>query len=118
MLFRSDPFLALHNAAQITAETMIVADLLPYAGLHSMLLSRLVTPLLGRAQRFKPRFSRNRPWETWWDLPPQLVTEYLGVLGFEKAVTTYHTQPLLGRPMPMYTIVATRTKPTVPLQLA
>ena len=111
LLHLRDPFLALHNAAQITRETMIVSDLLP--GGHA--LSRMVAVLMGRAMVFKPRFAKNRPWETWWNLPPALVVEFLGVLGFEKAVVTYHTQLLKGRRMPMYTVVATRTKPTIPL---
>ena len=111
LLHLRDPFLALHNAAQITRETMIVCDLLP--GAHA--LSRLVGLLMGRVMQFKPRFAKNRPWETWWNLPPKLVIEFLGVLGFEKAVLTYHTQLLKGRRMPMYTIVATRTKPTIPI---
>ena len=111
LLHLRDPFLALHNAAQITQETMIVADLLP--GGHA--LSRLVAILMGRAMAFKPRFARKRPWETWWNLPPALVVEFLGVLGFEKTVVTYHTQLLKGRRMPMYTVVGTRTKPTIPL---
>ena len=118
LLHLRDPFLALHNAAQITGETMVVADLLPFAGLHSLLLSRLATPFIGRAMRFKPRFARPGPWETWWDLPPRLVVEFLGVLGFETAVVTTHTQLLLGKPMPMYTVVAKRTRPTVPLDLS
>ena len=111
LLHLRDPFLALHNAAQITTETMIVCDLLP--GAHA--LSRLLGLLMGRSMQFKPRFAKNRPWETWWNLPPKLVTEFLGVLGFEKTVLTYHTQLLKGRRMPMYTLVATRTKPTIPI---
>ena len=117
LLHLRDPFLALHNAAQITAETMVVADLLPLAGLHSMALSRLAGLFAGRAMRFKPRWARPGPWETWWDLPPKLVREWLGVLGFERASVTAHAQLFAGRPMPMYTVVAERTKPTVPLEL-
>lgn len=111
LLHLRDPFLALHNAAQVTTQTMIVTELLP--GAH--VLSRLVAGLLGRSMRFKPRFKKNGPWETWWNLPPRVVVEFLGVLGFEKTVVTYHRQPLKGRPMPMYTVVATRTKPTIPI---
>lgn len=113
LLHLRDPFLALHNALQITRETAIVSDLLP--GAHA--LSRLASAFSGRTMQFKPRFSRNRPWETWWNLPPALVVEFLGVLGFEKTVVTYHSQRLKGRRMPMYTVVGTRTKPTVPLAL-
>ena len=111
LLHLRDPFLALHNAAQITRETMIVADLLP--GAHP--LSRLLSVFMGRSLQFKPRFAKNRPWETWWNLPPAIVVEFLGVLGFERTVVTYHSQRLLGRRMPMYTVVATRTKPTIPI---
>ncbi len=111
LLHLRDPFLALHNAAQITTETMIVCDLLPGANA----ISRLVAPLLGRFMWFKPRFAKNKPWETWWALSPRLIVEFLGVLGFERTSVTYHKQLLLGRRMPMFTVVGTRTKPTVPL---
>lgn len=111
LLHLRDPFLALHNALRFTRETVIVSDLLP--GAHP--LSRLFSVFSGRAMQFKPRFAKNRPWETWWNLPPALVVEFLGVLGFEKTVVTYHMQRLKGRRMPMYTVVGTRTKPTVPL---
>lgn len=113
LLHLRDPFLALHNAAQLTGETMIVADILP--GAHA--LSRWTSLALPRAMRFKPRFAKNRPWETWWNLPPQLVAEFLGVLGFERSTITYHRQILTGRRMPMYTVVAHRTKPTVPIAM-
>ena len=111
LLHLRDPFLALHNAARITGETMIVSELVP--GSHP--LARLAGRFAGRSQRFKPRFAKNRPWDTWWELPPRLIVEYLGVLGFERTVVTRHSQSLLGRRLPMYTVVATRTKPTVPL---
>ena len=117
LLHLRDPFLALHNAAQITTETMIVCELLPGGAIPVIgAAARLFAPVLGRSMRFKPRFAKNRPWETWWDLPPRLIVEFLGVLGFERTVVTYHTQYLLGRRMPMYTVVGTRTKPTVPLE--
>ena len=112
LLHLRDPFLALHNAARLTNQTLIVADILP--GAHP--LSRWTSRLLGRAQQFKPRFARSAPWETWWNLPPALVVEFLGVLGFEKTVVTYHSQLLQGRRMAMYTVVGTRTKPTIPLE--
>ncbi len=111
LLHLRDPFLALHNALRLTRETVIVADLLP--GGHA--LSRLFSAFSGRTMQFKPRFARNGPWETWWSLPPAVIVEFLGVLGFEKTVVTYHRQRLLDRRMPMYTIVGTRTKPTMPL---
>lgn len=112
LLHLRDPFLALHNALRLTTQTVIVADILP--GAHP--LSRWTSRLLGRAQQFKPRFARGGPCETWWNLPPRLVVEFLGVLGFEKTVVTYHTQLLQGRRMPMYTVVGTRTRPTIPLE--
>ena len=112
LLHLRDPFLALHNALRLTTQTVVVADILP--GAHP--LSRWTSRLLGRAQQFKPRYARGGPWETWWNLPPQLIVEFLGVLGFEQTRVTYHTQLLKGRPMPMYTVVGTRTRPTIPLE--
>ena len=113
LLHLRDPFLALHNALRLTRETVVVAEILP--GAH--VLSRWTSRLLGRSQQFKPRFERGRPWETWWNLPPALVVEFLGVLGFEATKVTYHSQLLTGRRMPMYTVVAHRTRPTIPLDI-
>jgi SAM-dependent methyltransferase len=108
LLHLRDPFLALHNALRLTEETVVVTDLLP--GAHAF--SRFRAWTLGRSMRFKPRFRKGRPWETWWELPPKLIVEFLGVLGFEASTVTYHHQLLKGRKMPMFTVVAHRTRPT------
>ena len=108
LLHLRDPFLALHNAVRLAGETAVVTELLP--GAH--VLSRVQALWQGRAMRFKPNFHKGRPWETWWELSPQVVVAFLGVLGFERSVVTYHRQSLKGRRMPMYTVVAQRTRPT------
>jgi hypothetical protein len=38
------------------------------------------------------------------------VERFLGVLGFEDARVTYHTQPYDGKPHRLFTVVAQRTR--------
>lgn len=50
------------------------------------------------------------PWHTWWRLSPDLLVEFLGVIGFEDSVVSYHEQAFV-RPegaiqIPMVPIVA------------
>lgn len=62
---------------------------------------------------FRPDYRRGAPTETWWYVPPALVCEFLGVLGFEKTQVTYHTQFFGGAPARLYTVVGTRTKEAI-----
>ncbi|MFN4257988.1 MAG: class I SAM-dependent methyltransferase [Gemmataceae bacterium] len=59
-------------------------------------------------QYFYPNYRKRYPTETWWYITPQLMCEFLGVLGFPNARVTYHTQLFKGHPAPMYTVVAHR----------
>lgn len=61
------------------------------------------------AMYFRPDYRRGMPLGTWWHLPPELVIEFLGVLGFGKATVTHHTQLFKGKTATMYTVVARRS---------
>ena len=125
-----DPFLALSSACRLTTETIIVTDALNPIHMPAALRSlrnRLPAELRRPAMRFRADW-RNRDWLSqqaqWWVMLPELVQEFLGVLGFEKTTISYHSQEFSGASRgsglskrtrrAMYTVVAKRTVPLEP----
>lgn len=105
LLHVRDPFLALANAARLTRQTVVVTE-----PLQKRRWSRWLLGLSGLSSMvFMPDFHTGKPRETWWFLPPKVVQQFLGVLGFEKTEVTYHSQLFMGRPNKMYTVVGHRT---------
>lgn len=115
LLHVRDPFLALQRALRLTRRTVIVTEPVPritrltrrlrYLGLPAV-LSRMSLPA---AMQFLPDCRRRQPTETWWRLTPELLREFLGVLGFRRSKVTFHHQAYKGRKIQLYTIVATNT---------
>ncbi len=103
LLHLRDPFTALEQAASVTDDTIVVVD-------------RLVVPAedIDRPVLFwNPTQSANP--NGWWLLPPGVVTDMLGVLGFPNATVSYHRQyyrpesaPELADEVVFYTVVARR----------
>ncbi|NLP06290.1 methyltransferase domain-containing protein [Candidatus Fermentibacteria bacterium] len=112
LLHLRDPFLAMQRGLALTSSTAIVTDMLPRSylvprlGAMRMLPGRLRRP----AMRFSPDFRACSPTDTWWKLYPETVEEFLGVLGFEDTRLSFHRQLFRGRNLPLFTIVAKRTK--------
>jgi len=99
LLHLRDPFLALQRGLSHTKETVIITEKLP----------RFDAPYDRRALRFLPDASTCHPFETWWDLTPELVTEFTKILGFERCQLSYHTQLYSGsNEFEFYTLVAER----------
>jgi hypothetical protein len=98
LLHLRDPFLALQNGARLAREAIIVADVPP--------------PNRWRTSWRRPRFVPNSKnvdnTDTWWNLSPRLVREFLAVLGFGRSVVTWHRQLYLGRKHLLYTVVSYR----------
>ncbi|MFC1878504.1 class I SAM-dependent methyltransferase [Chloroflexota bacterium] len=127
LLHVRDPFLALQNALKMTRETVIITELIPvwqrfllrylpirkpvFAMMRSWhtLATRLWQPKLA----FLPNYRRGDPYETWWQLSPQILQAFLGVLGFEDTQISYHMQSYRGKLVPLYTIVGNRTSDKV-----
>lgn len=106
LLHLRDPFLALQNGLQLATETAIVTDLLPRRQFYQTLLGWLGRPRM----TFLPQFQTRQHGGTWWVLSPQVIRQFLGVLGFEKTRLTYHRQKFQGRTRLLFTVVGTRTK--------
>lgn len=107
LLHLRDPFLALQRAVQNVTGTVIVTDLmLPFSEKQRELIKTR------KLLQFVPDAAAGEPWETWWKLSPELVSEYLKILGFQHQTVSYHQQ--LSRPggnakeIDLYTIVARR----------
>jgi hypothetical protein len=99
LLHLRDPFLALQRGLSHTKETVIITEKLP----------RFDAPCDRRALRFLPDASTGYPDETWWELTPELVTEFTRILGFEQCKLSYHTQTYKGTTeVELYTLVAER----------
>lgn len=111
LLHLRDPFLALWNAVRLARETAIVTDIIP----HRYRWTRFLGARFGLSAKFLPRAARREPFDAWWYLSPETVREFLRVLGFADATVTFHRQLFLGEPRQMFTIVARRTGPTLPL---
>lgn len=100
LLHLRDPFLALENAARLVTDAIIVADLSPFGKFGS---------------KFKknPRFMPNSTQpegisDGWFRLPPLLVQEYLGILGFRHCTLSWNNFMYGSHVRPIYTIIASR----------
>lgn len=136
LLHLRDPFLGLQNALRLTAEKVIITEsmgtqvqtqkriakyLEKIPEKRSALITFLPESEIVRADwhvmQFSPDFKRRRPDDsyTWWLLTPEMVRQFIGVLGFEQSEIIYHSKALAyGRRRLMYTIVGHRTKPIEP----
>jgi len=98
LLHLRDPFLALENAARLTTEAIIVSDISPFGKFSSK---------FRRSPRFMPRSSQpNGINDGWFRIPPLLVQEYLGILGFKNSSVTWNNFSYGSRKRPIYTIIA------------
>jgi hypothetical protein len=106
LLHVRDPFLALQRALALTKETVIVADLLGRRHIWQVLLGWLGRP----SMTFLPEMHTQQHSHTWWALTPQLIRQFVEVLGFERTRVTYHLQRFQGRRRLVYTVVGHRTR--------
>lgn len=134
LLHLRDPFLALANALRLTREKAVVTMMMHDQRWETTVLGRhLLTRLYSGTKQtvkralglgsgsgaqggmlpcmvFLPEYTPGSM-DTWWFLTPAIVQQFLAILGFEDATTTYHTQIYKRRATRMYTVVAKRTQP-------
>lgn len=107
LLHLRDPFRALEAGARLTRDTMVVTDLLnPHR--RGVVLPADVGPFLPMME-FVPDFHSGGPVDTWWYLTPEIVTAFLGVLGFGRSEVTRHVQKASWGDEDLFTVVAHRT---------
>ena len=105
LLHLRDPFLALERVLAHAKETAVVTDVAPRFSDNRLLARPLART---RLIKFMPNASRCSPTETWWSLPPQLVSEFLRILGFVRTEITFHRQLCGGKEVRLYTVVGHR----------
>ena len=112
LLHLRDPFLALQRGLAVTTETVIVTDMRTRYDLRfAQALKGLLPRKLRRpGMHFIPDYGTGFPRDTWWRLNPEIVVQFLGILGFEETTVTCHTQLFKGRRLPLFTVVGRRTK--------
>lgn len=112
LLHTRDPFAALQSPLRLTRETVVVTEMRDRLSLPPA-VSRLKNVLPRRvrqpAMRFLPDWRTGRDPDGWWRLSPELIVDFVGVLGFEETTVSYHTQLYKGRPRKMFTVVGRRT---------
>jgi hypothetical protein len=129
LLHLRDPFLALQSATRLVRDTVIVTDLAPRRTLISPIYPR---HHLGRLSSFVKRYASGQrnalaehklPYmqflpdfrtlahkDAWWSLSPEIIINFIGVLGFEETRVTYHTHKLYGKEGRLFTVVGKRTR--------
>jgi len=138
LLHLRDPFLALQSALRLVRETVIVTDLAPKYALGSLSSPsrrsiRRLAALVKRCifhehtdsaehrvpyMEFLPNFRTLGHKDAWWSLSPEIIVNFLGVLGFEETRVTYHLQKLYSREHRLFTVVGNRTKDIEPIRRA
>ena len=114
LLHTRDPFSALESALRLTRETVVVTepkDRLSLPPRLAAIRNRLPRRLRRPAMRFNPDWRTGLDPDGWWRISPELVVDFVGVLGFERTEVTYHSQLYKGKPRRMFTVVGHRTGP-------
>ena len=104
LLHLRDPFLALQRASPHIKDMIIITDK-PNQVANEDNNNRIKN----RTMRFLPDSSTCEPFETWWELSPELLTEFIKILGFEHTQLTYHTQLYRGYEIKLFTLVGRRS---------
>jgi hypothetical protein len=113
LLHLRDPFLALQSVLRLTKETVILADVASRRDAIGFLFGGLLRPKM----TFLPQSKNRGPLDTWWNLSPEVIRRFLGVLGFGDTRMKYHRQWFKGSRRLLYTIVGHRTQPAPVLNL-
>ena len=96
-----DPFLALQRVSAHVKETVVVTDVVPPLTDNRLLANR-------RLIEFLPNAYKCRPIDTWWKLSPELVSEFLQILGFVHTEISFHHQLSYGKEVQYYTVIGHR----------
>jgi len=114
LLHLRDPFLALQRVTTHVKETVIVTDVVPKLRCKMLSVAELLAggPLI----RFLPNAKKKKPYETWWNLSPKLVSEFLHILGFVHTEISFHRQKHQNKEARLYTVVGHRKKPSTYLR--
>ena len=106
LLHLRDPFYALQSVSKHVKKTIIITDIVrKYRGKLSSLIE--LFPSIN-VMRFLPDYMDNTQFDTWWELSPKLITNFIKILGFTNIEITYHFQLYKGKKIKLYTVVGQR----------
>jgi len=105
LLHLRDPFQALFNGLRLTRSTVVVTDLVNQR--HPATAEPGQSP---PSMEFVPQFQNGGPPDTWWFLTPEIVVQFLGILGFEDSEVRFHRQKASWGEENLFTVVAHRTR--------
>jgi hypothetical protein len=123
LLHVRDPFLALQRSAELTSDTIIVTEATPifwrsrFFGPLRLLskVNRKFATYIAPSLDFLPNPDTHQPWDTWWNLSPELIRRFLKILGFNDTRISYHEYPYYFDQQPskkrlrnLYTVVGSR----------
>lgn len=97
LLHVRDPFLALERGTRLAREKVIIVDMSPAGDDTSPHME------------FLPDFRTQKPLDTWWRLSPEVVQQFIGILGFEESTVRFGLYKYQGKLQKLYTIVGHRT---------
>jgi SAM-dependent methyltransferase len=95
LLHNKHPLQILENCARVTGETVVVTE-----PLHKR-------PLSQASLEFQPTDNQHS-WHTWWRFSPDFFVKVLRSMGFPHSRVTFHTQQSFGKPVNLFTVVASR----------
>ena len=106
LLHLRDPFLALQEVSKYVKEKIIITDIVRrYRGKLPAIIE--LFPSIN-VMRFLPNVSNNNQYDTWWELSPKLISNFLKILGFKNIQITYHYQIYNCKKIKLYTVVGER----------
>ena len=106
LLHLRDPFLALQRISVHAREAIVVTDVVPVLTDNRILAgSRLI--------EFLPNAYKCSPIDTWFRLTPELISEFLQILGFIHTEISFHQQICRGKEVHHYTVIGRRKGATV-----
>jgi hypothetical protein len=104
LLHTKSPLTILENCARVTQEKIIIVE--PFrAG-----------QLAQVPAEFLPR-NNEEGWDTWWAFSPKFFVDVLRSMGFTYSRVTFHTQQCVGKPVHMFTVVASRNAIVDPISV-
>jgi SAM-dependent methyltransferase len=112
LLHLRDPFRALAAALPLARETVIVTDVLPTdERYHDYPRNEPVAPDQVNGlpvMAFLPDYRNNRNPYAWWVLYPEIIMQWIGVLGFDATHILFHRQRFRDEYRNLYTVVGHR----------
>jgi SAM-dependent methyltransferase len=95
LLHNKHPLQILENCARVTTDTLVITEPLRKR------------PIPQASMEFRPTDNQHG-WHTWWGFSPDFFVTVLRSMGFPHSRVSFHTQQQFGKPVNLFTVVASR----------